>query len=391
MSVINQMLKDLDERKPQTVAGQEQAPVYQASVKSSTKPIIIAVLITVACAFVAFSLWQMNQQNKQLTEQLAQTQQVPKQTETISVSSPERESNKTSQTSPLSVQPAIASNQIEPKTEPAEVVTSSNEYKAQMAEQAPEQISNIEQISNTRPVERKIDGEAEVLAQATSKANIPVVEQTAKPNATMPKPAEPKATMSIARRQLSAPELAEQKFKQAEQALLLNQVQKAESLFEEVLLLTPQNNLARQQLAALWFGRQDYQAAINLLQQGISQAPNNIEFRLMQARIFQRQGNFRGAYDVLIEKAQTPNVDYQALLANAAQQSQQFNAAIEAYQFLMQAQPQQAKWLLGLAVAYDSDSQFEQALLAYKQAVQQGGLSATTLNFAKQRLQELGE
>lgn len=391
MSVINQMLKDLDERKPQTVAGQEQAPVYQAPVKSNTKPIIIAVLITVACAFVAFSLWQMDQQNKQLTEQLAQTQQVPKQTETISVSSPGRESNKTSQTSPLSVQPAITSNQIEPKAEPADVVTSSNEYKAQMAEQAPVQISKNEQISNTRPVERKIDGEAEVMAQATPEANIPVVEQTAKPNATMPKPAEPKATMSIARRQLSAPELAEQKFKQAEQALLLNQVQKAESLFEEVLLLTPQNNLARQQLAALWFGRQDYQAAINLLQQGISQAPNNIEFRLMQARIFQRQGNFRGAYDVLIEKAQTPNVDYQALLANAAQQSQQFNAAIEAYQFLMQAQPQQAKWLLGLAVAYDSDSQFEQALLAYKQAVQQGGLSATTLNFAKQRLQELGE
>ena len=372
MSVINQMLKDLDERKPQTIVGQEQAPVYQASVKSSTKPIIIAVLITVVCAFVTFSLWQMDQQNKQLTEQLAQTQQVPKQIETISVSSPERESNKLAQTSPLSVQPAIASNQIEPKAEP-------------------EQISNIEQISNTRPVERKIDGEAEVLAQATSKANIPVSEQTAKPNATMPKPAEPKATMSIARRQLSAPELAEQKFKQAEQALLLNQVQKAEGLFEEVLLLTPQNNLARQQLAALWFGRQDYQAAVNLLQQGISQAPNNIEFRLMQARIFQRQGNFRAAYDVLIEKAQTPNVDYQALLANAAQQSQQFNAAIEAYQFLMQAQPQQAKWLLGLAVAYDSDSQFEQALLAYKQAVQQGGLSATTLNFAKQRLQELGE
>ncbi|MBO9489625.1 hypothetical protein J7384_04535 [Endozoicomonas sp. G2_1] len=391
MSVINQMLKDLDERKPQTVAGQEQAPVYQASVKSSTKPIIIAVLITVVCAFVAFSLWQMDQQNKQLTEQLAQTQQVPMQTETTSVSSPELESKKLAQTPPPSAQPVVESNQIEPKAEPVDVVTSSNEYKVEMAEQAPEQISNNEQISNTRPVERKIDGEAEVMAQETSEANTPVVEQTAKPNATMSKTAEPKATMSIARRQLSAPELAEQKFKQAEQALLLNQVQKAESLFEEVLLLTPQNNLARQQLAALWFGRQDYQAAVNLLQQGISQAPNNIEFRLMQARIFQRQGNFRAAYDVLIEKAQTPNVDYQALLANAAQQSQQFNAAIEAYQFLMQAQPQQAKWLLGLAVAYDSDSQFEQALLAYKQAVQQGGLSATTLNFAKQRLQELGE
>lgn len=391
MSVINQMLKDLDERKPQADAEQEQRPMYQTPAKSSVKPIIIAVLITLVCALVGFVLWQMNQQNKQLTEQLAQTQQLPKQTVTTSGSSLELESNKLAKTPQPLAQPTIDNEQTELKTEPALVARSTIEYKAQMSAKPLEQTSDIAQISTTRPAKRKADGDAEIMVQVISETNTPVVEQTAKPNATMPKAAEPKATMSIARRQLSAPELAEQKFKQAEQALLLNQVQKAESLFEEVLLLTPQNNQARQQLAALWFGRQDYQAAINLLQQGISQAPNNIDFRLMQARIFQRQGNFRGAYDVLREKAQTPNVDYQALLANAAQQSQQFSAAIDAYQFLVQAQPQQAKWLLGLAVAYDSNSQFEQALLAYKQAVQQGGLSATTLNFAKQRLQELGE
>ncbi len=200
-----------------------------------------------------------------------------------------------------------------------------------------------------------------------------------------------KASISVSRRQLTTAQLAKQKMKQAEQALSANNIAKAEKLFEEILMLQPDNKAARKQLAALWFGRKAYQEALNVLAQGIALDPQYSEFRLMQARIYLTQGYSEQAYQVLQGLPFTHNVEYLATQASVAQQLTKYPQAISAYQQLIKLQPNEARWWLGLAVVYDLTNDYSLALPAYQSALAQGNLSASSVDFVQQRMQELRE
>jgi len=199
------------------------------------------------------------------------------------------------------------------------------------------------------------------------------------------------ASLSISRRQMSPQDLAQQKYSRAEQAILDEKIIQAEQLFEEILLLQPNHKAARKQLAALWFGRQSYQPALNLLSQGIALTPQDSEYRLMKARIYLNQGQTERALQTLLVLADYPNIEYQALLANTAQQQGQFVSAIMAYQQLVNLQGIKGRWWLGLAIAFDSNSQFLKAAQAYQMAISQQNLSPSSAEFAQKRLVELGE
>ena len=128
-----------------------------------------------------------------------------------------------------------------------------------------------------------------------------------------------------------------------------------------------------------------------MLAQGIALDPQYSEFRLMQARIYLTQGYSEQAYQVLQALPFTLNIEYLSTQANVAQQLAKYPQAIQAYQQLIKIQPSEARWWLGLAVAYDSNKQYSLALSAYQSALAQGNLSASSLDFVQQRLQELRE
>ena len=197
--------------------------------------------------------------------------------------------------------------------------------------------------------------------------------------------------MTVSRHKLSAEQLAQKKMTNAQEMINLKQLKQAEKLFEEILMLTPNNKAARKQLAALWFGRTAYQSALNLLSQGIALDDQDSEFRLMQARIYLKLGDNEKALQVFQAYKQVDNVEYLVTMANIAQQLTKYAQAITAYKRLANIQPSEAKWWLGLAVAYDSDAQYSLAITAYQSAIAQGNLSNSALQFAKQRLQELEE
>lgn len=62
-----------------------------------------------------------------------------------------------------------------------------------------------------------------------------------------------------------------------------------------------------------------------------------------------------------------------------------------AYQVLIKMQPDNGRWYLGLAIVYDKNSQFSLAVNAYALALAKADLSASSVKFAKQRMQALGE
>ncbi len=202
------------------------------------------------------------------------------------------------------------------------------------------------------------------------------------------------SSMTITRSQLSPQELATKKLSRAKEALVNNDLAQAEKLFEEVVLILPSEKEARVQLAALWFGKKDYQAATNILSQGIALDPHDESLRMLKARIYMQINNHGMAFQVLqdlpnVEHNQ--NIEYQSLLATQAQNAEQLPFAIMAYLRLTKLQANVGRWWLGLAIAYDRNSEFTLAKNAYKLAIAQQDLSGSANEFARQRLQELGD
>ena len=197
--------------------------------------------------------------------------------------------------------------------------------------------------------------------------------------------------MSVSRRQLTPKELVAQKLVRAEKAIKINNIIKAEQLFEEVLIVDPTHKQARKKLAALWFGRKSYQQATNLLSRGISLDRNDEELRMLKARIHLQQGQHEAAYTTLKPLAMLKQKEYQVMLANVSQQIEQYESAIQAYKTLINMQTYSGRWHLGLAIVYDKNSQFSLAITEYALALTKSDLSIASAKFAQQRMQALGE
>ncbi|WP_448553221.1 tetratricopeptide repeat protein [Thalassotalea montiporae] len=431
MSVINQMLQDLEKRN--TPAGDESVTssvVVSAPQKSHVLPIVLSVFIT---AIIAAALWlyHENQSLKQQTSPQARAHVAQQDVITQADTNAKSSTNSQSTALPMAdveqvpnlngtkkdakkdseqtdIQADVKAKQTIPSAEPV----------TQSLEPQQNQLAEVQQHrSNTQVQEEVLKGaelnqpkaQSALLSQSTQ-ASIEQepVKQEPKPAPLNTKPLTTKPSLTIARKQLTSAQLAVQKVNQAERAMAEKEGQKAEQLLQDALLLAPESKNARKQLAAIWFARGANQAAMNLLNQGISLSPNEPDFRLMKAKILlknyqqsqsqsaaqlsaQTSPQLAQAFETLVALANVPQVEYQSMLATVAQQYQQLSAAVSAYQQLVLLQPNQAKWHLGLAIAFDQSSQFNDALNAYQQALAVGGLSLQTQQFAQQRMTELGE
>lgn len=178
---------------------------------------------------------------------------------------------------------------------------------------------------------------------------------------------------------------------QAESALLAGDKETAKQLFVKVLAFDKQHDLSREKLAAIYYGEQRSQAAVTLLQQGLSISPEYTNFRLMLARIYLKNKNKPQAYYYL--KPHQPevqgNVDYYAILAGLAQHLNDLDTALMAYKALSAHEPNRAKWWLGLGITADKAKQVELALMAYHRAQNMGQLSASSRNYINARITQL--
>ncbi len=178
---------------------------------------------------------------------------------------------------------------------------------------------------------------------------------------------------------------------QADSALLAGDKERAKQLFVKVLAFDKQHNISRETLAAILYGEQRTQSAVNLLQEGLSVSPEYTNFRLMLARIYLKNKNKQQAYYYLKphRPAVAGNVDYYALLAGLAQSLDDLDSALMAYKTLTEHEPNRAKWWLGLGISADKAKQVTLALKAYHTAQNMGQLSASSRNYINARITQL--
>ena len=399
MSVINQMLKDLEQRSPEQ--GQASVPIAAAKNTSLLKTVLLITLILLSLNALGFYIWSL-QERVAISESKQQK----------SINFKNVDQVLTSQT--LSVQKLkVQEDNLEQQQEISSTAKAShalvNEPKEAQKEHVQEQFTQ-EHITQIQPPQEKLTQKlvAETSSQQSSEELKPIAqsvvsEQLLELAEVKPSVAKPSienfssnektiaSKMSVSRRSFTSKELVEQKLARAEKAVNSNEITEAEQLFEEVLIINPAHKQARKKLAALWFGRQSFQQAVNLLSQGIALDNQDEELRLMKARIHLKQGQLEAAYNTLKPLASIEQEEYQVMLANIAQQIEQYQGAIGAYQVLIEMQPYSGRWHLGLAIVYDKNSQFLLAVNEYALALTKTDLSASSAKFAQQRMQALGE
>jgi len=145
---------------------------------------------------------------------------------------------------------------------------------------------------------------------------------------------------------------------------------------------------SRETYAKLLMSRGYLDEANALVDVGIELAPNHSGFKKVKARLLMSVGEIREAVSLLINR--TPDIaddsEYHDLLATAQLSSRDFTGAVISYRGLVQHDQTQGKWWYGFAAAHDQLGNAGEARQAYSQAIQYSNLSANLRRRSQERL-----
>lgn len=168
---------------------------------------------------------------------------------------------------------------------------------------------------------------------------------------------------------------------------------KVVQLLQEILVIAPQEIKTRKQLAALLFSKNQLNEAKVVLTQGVLLAPADSSLRLMLSRIFFRLGDLNQAFKILDEHpyGAIANDELVSFRAALAEKTGHYNLAQQDYLLLVRRHPNDAKWWLGLGVSLDKQKLSDEAINSYQQAQSLNQLSEKVDTFVAQRIQLLAE
>lgn len=139
----------------------------------------------------------------------------------------------------------------------------------------------------------------------------------------------------------------------------------------------PAYHQGRELLIRLLIRQGREEEASQMLKKGLELEPSSSLYAELKARLLLEEGKLAQAIQLLEKNAPdlTINPDYHAFLAALYQRQGKASLAASLYQQLLATDPKNAKWWLGLGVAFDAMGLHEQAMEAYENADNAGGLS----------------
>jgi MSHA biogenesis protein MshN len=211
----------------------------------------------------------------------------------------------------------------------------------------------------------------------------PVVKKTAEPAA-------PPAPVEIDK-QLRKPttrQRAEAEYARGAAALHQGQTTEARAAFESALQIDPAYHGARQALVGTFLEVRQPADAIRVLQEGLQLAPAQQGFAMTLARLQMEGGELDAAAQTLARSLDYPDItpDYIAFYASLLQRQQKHAEAATQFQRALARRRNVGVWLLGLGVSFEALGRGPEAQEAYRLAKSSGNLSADLQTFADQKL-----
>ena len=180
-------------------------------------------------------------------------------------------------------------------------------------------------------------------------------------------------------------EFAEAEFRRG--AVLLNDARTTEAMEAFAAALNAERNheSARQALAALLLDQRQIDAARRLLQEGLALNPGNVVFSSSLARILIEGKDYEGALRVLQGAGATgmASAENRALTGAAYQRLGNHRSAMEAYQAALRLSPSTGSSWVGLGISLEALEHPNEAAEAFRRALSTGTLTAEVRAFAE--------
>lgn len=377
MSVINQVLNQLEQRGAHTAAEQTMVRAVPPARRNFTMPLLVFGLVLVA----GITIWQGVQPRK---PDAATASSAPKAGHTPA---PHELKELTPQHQPVEIVapvPGVSATNMPASRLSFEL---SSVPLPSTKKQYPEPALTDGKGISTNPSatvkpakkpNKKTSGKSvKTRPTKTSASNAEVAVQ--KPNGAVPM------------KQISPEQQADAEFRKASALLQQGRIADAMSGYKEALRLDPGNDAARQALVALLLESKRGTDAERVLQERLKSKPDHTGFTMMLARLQVERGALAEATATL-EKAlpyANSQADYQAFLAALLQRQNRNDEAIAHYQIALQLAPNNGIWLMGYGISLQAIQRNADAKIAYQHALDTQTLSPDLQAYVRKKLKGL--
>lgn len=393
MSVINQMLQDLESRRGalenEAVAA---TPIRPAGVIYERRRPKIAIIIAVATLLAAVLVWGILRPSSRapqsapmpITATPATPAPAPVAALPAAVTPPTKRVTVVAQ-APRAVLPAS----------PAKPVPENNDASLKAAKAEPEKPALAAPALNAAKNEVPPLPAPDDVVSRTVAANDGVIAPAA--------PSSKSSTRSRSKTIVPGMEAAPQNFKnrtpqqrtderyrEALRKLSDGQTAQARGDLAEVLQNQPKHSGARLALVGIELDEKHIPQAERLLRDGIQLQPQESTFNMALARLEVERGDVAAGLATLNRGMQNAGDDpeYHAFMAALLQRANRHAEAIEHYQIALR-QREAANWLVGLGISLEGANRAREAEQIYRRAQQSNALPSDLQDFVSQRLQQL--
>lgn len=222
------------------------------------------------------------------------------------------------------------------------------------------------------------------------KAEPPVEPVDAMPTVTEP-PKHVKLSPEVSIKSMTPQQRSDNQYKQAVSLLQQGRVAEARDAFMLAVQEDPANHNARQMLAGLLVESKRSGEAMEVLQDGVRIAPEQSGFTMALARLQVEAGDRDTALQTLEQGAKYAGDDaeYHAFYAALLQRSGRHDEAVTQYLASLQTDPANTNWLVGVGISLQEQGRYADAREAFERARMVGGMVPELAAFVDQRLSQL--
>jgi len=191
-------------------------------------------------------------------------------------------------------------------------------------------------------------------------------------------------------KELTPSQLAENEYRQAVVVLQAGRNADALAMLEHALQLDAQNTAARQMLVGLLLQGKRMDEAVRRAQEGLALDPSQFGLAMILARTQVEQKDVKLALATLERSLPyaTERADYQAFLAALLQRDKRDKEAIDHYVAALAKTPQNGVWWMGLGISLQAENRLPEAKEAFSRAKTSNTLTPELLAFVNQKLSQ---
>jgi MSHA biogenesis protein MshN len=192
-------------------------------------------------------------------------------------------------------------------------------------------------------------------------------------------------------KQVSSAQKADAEYRKAAALMQQGRIGDAMAGYQAALRLDAGHDAARQALVALLLESKRGTDAERVLQDRLKSKPDHTGFTMMLARLQVERGAIAEATTTLEKALQyaSSQADYQAFLAALLQRQNRHVEAIAHYQIVLQLAPNNGVWLMGYGISLLAVQRNADAKIAFQHALETQTLSPDLQAFVQQKLKGL--